>query len=445
MKTVDRHRTPKLTQASGHLGQSRGTASMPAPAVQLRAGQVSQREDDAQAPVSASPLQHPRFAGIPKLQAIRAGKPAKLSRRQNGTPVKAVQKALIDLGYTLPRFKDDGKFGGETKQATRIFKTDRGMAGEAMDSEGLGRLDQDAPPLGQKEEKTFDYGRLLADNKLDFAFGIGFDEGKTHGPAEEKLRAYLSGEGFSETKASTPGISKFSKDTFVFDPSLGIFRYITVNVTLISPGVGASDAFMNAMNDSEITMYSGHARGGLGPDFDDKHKADEQQVWGRSSKLHNKRGSTVRTPKDSYYRTVSGGRKNDLEQLRDENFWKTDKYRVWFFNACTSLNYLDELRGGLLPKEITQKNMDFIGTNRSIPSATSGDNMIHLLESILAAESIDQLLTRLNTTNDASLEKIISNPEYKAHHEKAKKMKSPFFMEGQGDNPTVKKPGTGPI
>ncbi|MEO1448748.1 MAG: hypothetical protein AAFV07_04425, partial [Bacteroidota bacterium] len=358
-----------------------------------------------------------------------------LSTRQNGVPVEAVQQGLIDLGYTLPRYMADGRFGGETEQVSGVFRQDRGMEGDAMDSAALGHLDAEAPEQGQQTERTFDYGRLLEDNQLDFAIGIGFDEGKTHTGAEEELRGYLSGEGFSETQSGTPGITRFSKETFVFDPGIGIYRYVTINLTMITPAVGASDAFMQALNDSEVAMYSGHARGGLGPDFDDKHDADEQLVWGRSSDLHNRRDSTVRTPRDNYYRTVTGGRDNDLEELRDEGFWETDRYRVWFFDACTSLNYLDELRGGLLPDDMTRGNTDFIGTRESVPAATSGRQMINFIESILNAESVNQLVGRLNQTNDEQLDDWIE--DYPREARSLNEMRTPYFAEGQGDNPVA--------
>ena len=72
--------------------------------------------------------------------------------------MKPVQTALLDLGYSLLRYKDDGSFGDETAQAIAQFRTDRGVtAGDGMDANALRRLDELAPAAGKQEEHYLDY------------------------------------------------------------------------------------------------------------------------------------------------------------------------------------------------------------------------------------------------------------------------------------------------
>ena len=53
---------------------------------------------------------------------------------------------------------------------------------------------------------------------------------------------------------------------------------------------------------------------------------------------------------------------NDLEEMSKTGKFDKEKYRVWFFGACTSLAYFDELRGGILPESVDRSNLDLLGT-----------------------------------------------------------------------------------
>ena len=49
---------------------------------------------------------------------------------------KIVQQSLMKLGYPLPRFKDDGKFGPETLNALKKFQQDNGL------TSSIGKMDK---------------------------------------------------------------------------------------------------------------------------------------------------------------------------------------------------------------------------------------------------------------------------------------------------------------
>jgi hypothetical protein len=72
-----------------------------------------------------------RFADEPELHAVAEGRlrlgrindsPYPAPIRSQGRAVRKVQQALIDLGYPLPRYGDDGQYGQETYQAALAYK-----------------------------------------------------------------------------------------------------------------------------------------------------------------------------------------------------------------------------------------------------------------------------------------------------------------------------------
>jgi hypothetical protein len=73
-------------------------------------------------PPPQSPLRATRFAGDPVLEACLGGT-HRMMAPEEGIAVVKVQAALIDLGFALPMFGADGKFGDETGQAVTAFKT----------------------------------------------------------------------------------------------------------------------------------------------------------------------------------------------------------------------------------------------------------------------------------------------------------------------------------
>lgn len=62
-----------------------------------------------------------RFAGIPELEDAFDGQRV-IMRGAKGRAVEAIQHALYDLGFPLPRFGVDGDFGGETHAAVVAFQ-----------------------------------------------------------------------------------------------------------------------------------------------------------------------------------------------------------------------------------------------------------------------------------------------------------------------------------
>jgi peptidoglycan hydrolase-like protein with peptidoglycan-binding domain len=90
-------------------------------------------------------LTSPRFAGDTVLEAVYDNERL-LQNGNNGAAVRKLQQALVDSGFSLPRFGVDGKFGSETEGAVRDFQRTSGLIGTDRDGivgpTTMGWLDQ---------------------------------------------------------------------------------------------------------------------------------------------------------------------------------------------------------------------------------------------------------------------------------------------------------------
>jgi peptidoglycan hydrolase-like protein with peptidoglycan-binding domain len=422
--------------ASSGVGTATGAANAPA-GVGTSAAPVG--VGTAAAPPK---LANRRFAGLPRLQAIAAGGPA-LNRKDPRPVVKAVQQALLDIGYSLLKYQTDGGFGSETEQAIQQFRADRGLpAGAGLDQAAMLALDGAAPAKGEAQEHYVDYDRLFADGKLDITLALGYDEkGLQHFNIED-AHAWLTDRGFKAADSSPRDPNAISetwtlvrKINFPTRAGSREERDITINFQLLTPGAGASKAYGKALSDSELTIYAGHARKGVGPDFDDKHTPVENFVIGVNSALkaagRTKAADAVR--KNEY--TV--GKLNDLEEMGKSGTFDKDKYRVWFFNGCGTIAYMDELRGGGLPPEVDRRNLDLFGTTS--PPATFqvlSQTSLTLVDGILAGETMEGMLRSMDKVGLEAMLKF-QNGRYSLKEIRGQFKKAPYFREGAGDNPVA--------
>ena len=381
--------------------------------------------------------------------------------------MKPAQTALLDIGYSLLRYKDDGSFGGETAEAISQFRADNGITeGEGLNAAAMAKLDKATPPPGQITEHYLDYERLFADGRLDVVLSIGYDEGDTHYDDLKEARAWFAAQKFTKTGPEPPkpaapkegeapapdpdaetrkGLSvpemytAKRSVTYPMKDGSRTTKEITVSVTLVPPGTGGKAAFAKGLNDAELTLYSGHARRGIGPDFDKDKSPYENFVLGVNSALH-KAGRVVgpNAVAQSHY-VIS--KKNDLEEMKST--WDAEKYRVWFFSACSSIAYVDELRGGLLPEKMDRHNLDLFGTNQEIPIAAGLSPVWANLEGILAADTMEAIVARMQASTLAALRKKVDASKMTEAKKKAVMREyegQMFLREGAGDNPVAASP-----
>jgi hypothetical protein len=381
-----------------------------------------------------------RFTGITSLLTILQGD-GQLSSKHNGKAVKAVQQALFDLAYPLPLHQVDGKLGGETYEAIRRFREDQGLSpGTEMDAEALEALDKAAPPPGVAAQKSVDYARLLADDKLTFTVAIGYDENDWHEDATKEMLEFFDTQGFTGDVGPT-GLGLFEKDeVFLLGDAQSGFEYksVKVEIRFVTPSTqNAREEYERGLSQDDITVYSGHARYGTGPDFDPAKSAAENFVIGVGSALH-KSGHLKAPPgEDSHWyaghkkiEKLLEPRKNDLERMEQEGKLDKDKYQVWFFNACSTIHYLDELRDPALAGSKNRSNLDIIGTTAPIYLDAEVKAAKAFILSILNSDTLNQMMSSMQGEVDRWID------DTRAEGANLKKVKNQFFHEGFEDNPS---------
>lgn len=379
-------------------------------------------------------LTNPRFMGQPRIERIAQGKGV-LTSSDNGRPMKAIQQALIDLGFALVRHEKDGEFGEETKTAIRLFRNRRSIPGEHLSARALFELDRTAPKAGTAEEHYFDYERLFADGYLDVSLAVGFDEGGAHVGMLKEAREWLKARAFKPMPPEPGKPEEFRLRREVTYPTKAgnrTTREVIVRINLIPPGAGAATQFGKGLSESEISIYTGHARRGIGPDFDEDKSPKENFVIGIASALH-AAGRAIEPKKVEQSHYVVN-RSNDLEKMTKSGAFDKEKYRIWLFEACTTIAYFDEIRGGLLPDKVDRANLDLLGTRRPAPLITEMASSLAMLDGVLAARTIEQITAAMDKAGeDLALNMTnISDADRKTLLEMTKNVN---VHEGAGDNP----------
>ena len=68
-----------------------------------------------------------------------------IKKGNKGDRVKELQKKLIELGYSLPKYGADGSFGNETLSAVKQFQNDNGLSATGVVDEATWNLLDSAP------------------------------------------------------------------------------------------------------------------------------------------------------------------------------------------------------------------------------------------------------------------------------------------------------------
>ena len=97
---------------------------------------------------------------------------------------------------------------------------------------------------------------------------------------------------------------------------------------------------------------------------------------------------------------------------------------------------MDELRGGMLPDEAGRQNVDVFGSRHSVPIRTSPTAALSLLEGILAAQTMEQIVATMNRRTE---EELVASG---ADRQSIRDARDLYFREGAGDNPVAPQPET---
>ncbi len=201
---------------------------------------------------------------------------------------KAIQRELGRLG--LYRSAIDGDLGKGSKAAlVEAFGDDSWATMSAEDV--LARLVSARPPASSEGIR---YGEMFKDGLLDMTLGLGFDEGNWHNKVSPGILDAIRTRGFKEDAAGaaalykragrTLGDSAFGayfvkKAAIQWQPPAGPARSVDVVLRFVTnsasgsgksegEGARAAGAYLEGMQDSDVSYYAGHGRYGSGPDFD---------------------------------------------------------------------------------------------------------------------------------------------------------------------------------
>lgn len=276
---------------------------------------------------------------------------------------------------------------------------------------------------------NIDYAKLLRDRRLDIAIGIGYEFAGEKPDFDDEIGRIVSllrVNGF--TKKSNLSTDAFY-DTYQLRKKYGTADLKPLDIDIYvyltwSKKMSPAQTFASFLATKEIVIYSGHARVGIGPDFDDEHNNKQNFIIGLNSTAHlSKQISTQQSPHDlnllkKYTNGVSSRKDNDLENISKKNLFREDLYQVWFFNACSSVDYLDEIRGkwsikdkaykhGLVRvdggKMKSKENLLVFGTKYSVRADAT-----RILNSLIAGKTMDDIIKAMT-----DYEKTIS-PEHKS-------------------------------
>jgi hypothetical protein len=383
---------PTLPKADAEAIAKKATATVKTPAKPTTPFGTDQFAGVKTTGVVASPatgkaveLKSPLLRGDATLSSI-AGGGAEMSKGAKGDSVKRFQQALQEAGYPLPKFGADGDFGNETKSALASFQKASGLEPTGtLDAATLGKLDAAAASKVRYPE----YDKMFKDGVLNTTIGIGYDEDGNDIEQRKEIVEGLATRGFEPldvANKSDDELKKLGIDPKMVDREATYYtkkfdndgKDVVALVKLVDRNsTNPKKQFGDGMENSELVIYSGHARYGSGPDFDDIKSSKGNYVIGQ--------------PYEQGHVTIGA---NDLKKAK-----MTDGYQMMMFDGCTTRNYLDDLRS--IPKNKSAANLDIIASNKELPWNTGTADVFTTLDGVMAKKSVDDMKSDLEKRNDA--------------------------------------------
>jgi peptidoglycan hydrolase-like protein with peptidoglycan-binding domain len=331
--------------------------------------------------VAGHALINQRFAGDPKLAQLIAGR-APLPRR--GETVARVQQALADLLFSLPRWGADGSLGEETREAIRQFQRwQRIRTGGELTPLTMMALDQLAPVPSQRVTREPEYDKLIRDGWLTVTVAMGYDEDGNDLREFAELRQGLLSEGFTRIGSTADDAVHTYTRTLMMPGRSGDMRVRLVSRHTADP----EERFADGLVQDSVTVYSGHARYGTGPDFDPIESTAENFVIGVGAPQHIT--GELEPGYDPHMNQILRGVPNDLLTRR----FDPERYQLWAFLGCTTRHYLDELRVLLGSKQTD--NLDLIVSTRPIYWTDSSFYPLAVVRGLLRGQSINAIQSAL--------------------------------------------------
>jgi peptidoglycan hydrolase-like protein with peptidoglycan-binding domain len=359
--------------------------------------------------VASYSLVNARFAGDPQLTRLLQGR-APLPRR--GEAVTRIQKALLDLLFSLPRWGADGSLGDESREALRQFQSwQRIRPGGETTPLTLMALDQLAPAPNQRVARSPEYDRLIRDGWLTVTVAIGYDEDNNDLRELAEFQSGLRSEGFTQTGATAnDAVHTYTRSLMIAGQSGGM------RVRLVSRHTAdPEERYADGLVQDSVCIYSGHARYGTGPDFDPIESTAENFVIGVGAPQH--LSGELEPGYDPHMNQILAGVPNDLLARR----FDAERYQLWAFVGCTTRHYLDELRKLVAGKR--SDNLDLIVSTRPLYWSDSSFYPLEIVRGLLRGRTVNAITVAMCAQAVATETSLDVNKPGDA-----------FFADGFGDN-----------
>ncbi len=118
------------THDISRISLRRSQASQPAELFKPHELNHAERQNSVLSTIQRA-VKSPRFADNAELENA-ANDTKYIKKGSSGLHVTLIQQALLDAGYSLPKYGVDGKFGEETKTAVKAFRKDNGIKDDGV-------------------------------------------------------------------------------------------------------------------------------------------------------------------------------------------------------------------------------------------------------------------------------------------------------------------------
>lgn len=220
--------------------------------------------------------------------------------------------------------------------------------------------------------KYADYDKLLKDGKLDIAIGVGYDETGADEAAWSDIKTNLTNQGFKLSRVTTEGVHIYKQKVNMQGKDIDV----TVNAFQGRNTKDPLQKFTEAMSNNELVIYTGHARYGSGPDFDDISSNKENYGIGRGY--------------------TSDHKPANLYEMGDHRGIKatdaTKEYQMMLMFGCKTKDYEPEIRQLLKGTE----NLDLVTTQDLAYWNDLPKGVDLFLKGLKAGKSNDEIIASMN-------------------------------------------------
>jgi hypothetical protein len=342
-------------------------------------------------------LTHKRFAHEPLLAKVASGELGSI-------PPAKVQQALLDLGYSIRTSNPDDKvIANDEKYALTCFQRDHKLPTTGrLDAATLKVLDQVAPPPGKEARLAPRYDEMFKDGVFDVTVGLGYDELNKDREVRAGVLKGLSERGFKPLDVSSMSDAQLVKQgldpkqidrqgSYFIKPFNHQGKQVHALVKVVDRDSAApKSSYSKGMNQSDLVLYAGHGRAGLGPDFDDSDSMRENYIIGANAEGHANKSLTPTS--DAEALGLAAGRGNDLEKAQMKK-----GYQMVVYSGCNTESYLDELRA--LPHGKDSSNLNVVVSEAMVSWSEQVATTLAMLDGTMKAESLPALKERMAKAN----------------------------------------------